>query len=155
MVTSTLIVSLVIDIVIKIFYVLTLQNTLKQVEPKNRKISPEQLWLLLIPVLTVFFGFVVVKNIAASLELELRDRGINDVKMPTYDIGIALYILGTVNLLYYLKYFGFISPFLSVILLFPAIAGFICFIVYWVKVYQYKEKLLQLPKRNTGDSLIF
>jgi hypothetical protein len=114
-----------------IFYILTLQNTLKEVSPENRQMEPGQVWLLLIPLFNLVWRFIVVNKIADSLRAEFADRQINvDEDRPGYSIGIAYCIL---------PLFGII-PILGTM---ASIAGLVCWIIYWVKMHDYKTKLIQ------------
>jgi hypothetical protein len=59
-----------------IFYFLELQNTLKEVSVENRKMKPGQVWLLLIPLFSIYWLFEVVSKIADSLKAEFASRNI-------------------------------------------------------------------------------
>jgi hypothetical protein len=71
-----------------IFYLLTLSNTLKQLQVRNQKIPPGNVWLLFIPVFNLIWHFIVVIRISESLEAEYRDKNISISNRPTYSIGI-------------------------------------------------------------------
>ncbi len=113
-----------------IFYLLTLQNTLHEVSHENRRMQPGQVWLTLIPVFGIIWQFMVVNGIADSLRLEFQKRGIKaDEDRPGSGIGIAFCILTCCSII----------PFLGI---FTAIAAFICWIIYWVKISNYKAELI-------------
>ena len=112
-----------------IFYLITLQNTLKEVSPENRKMNPGQVWLLLIPLFNIVWQFVIVNRIADSLKNEFIKRNILiDEDRPGYSIGLAYCILGCCSCI----------PVLSIL---TSIAGLVCWIIYWVKISDYKRKL--------------
>ena len=116
---------LAIKIGIKIFYILTLQKALKQVSPELRKIPTGNVWLLLIPVFDLIYQFIVVGAIADSLKAEFAKRNIPvQEERPGYNIGLAYCIL----------FVCFFIPFAS-------LAGIVCWIIYWVKISEYKSKL--------------
>lgn len=119
-----------------IFFLLTLQNTLKAVSPQNREMPPGQVWLQLIPVFHYVWQFINVNNIAKSLEKEYRSRGIQTEPKPTYNIGLAYCILVCCSII----------PGINI---FTGLAAFICWIIYWVQVNNHKNKLAQLP--NTAQ----
>ena len=51
-----------------IFFLIELQNTLKVVKNENRKMKPGQVWLLFIPLFSIYWYFEVVNKIADSLK---------------------------------------------------------------------------------------
>lgn len=122
-----------------IFFFLTQQNTLKNVRVQNRTLSPGQVWLQLIPIFNIIWQFIVVNRIAESIERELRaenqfsfeqeqpDTGYAAEK-PTYGIGMAYCILS-------------VCSFVPILGTFAAIASIVCWIIYWVKLADYKRRL--------------
>ena len=87
-------VALIIFLVPYIFYLITLQNTLKAVSPHNRLMPPGQVWLNLIPLFGMVWHFIVVDKISQSLRLELNERNItHDEPKPAYNLGLTMCIL--------------------------------------------------------------
>lgn len=124
-----LFVPFLISIVPLIFYLLTVQNTFKQISAENRKMEPAEVWLGIIPFFGYIWSFVIVTRLADSLKPEFAKKGIEDAEdRPGYAIGIAYCVLFAATLL---PFFGIIAGF----------AGFVCWIVYWVKVDSYRKKL--------------
>jgi hypothetical protein len=112
-----------------IFYLLTLQGVLQQVKPENRKMDPGMVWLILIPLFGIVWQFIVVGNIADSLKAEFAQRGVNPgEERPGYNIGLTYCILMCCGII----------PFLGIL---AAIGGFVCWIIYWVKIANYKSTL--------------
>jgi hypothetical protein len=112
-----------------IFYLLTLMNTLNLVSVKNRKMEPGMVWLILIPLFGIVWQFIVVNNIADSLRDEFKERNINvGEERPGSSIGLAYCILMVCSVVPFL---GFLT----------GLAGFICWIIYWVKISDFKSKL--------------
>jgi hypothetical protein len=134
---AVFVVLLLIALGVRILYILTLQNTLKQVTPQNRKMEPGQAWLLLIPLFNIVWEFITVNNVSESVGNELRSRGVPDVPKPAYGVGLAYCIL---NICFFIP--------------FAPLAGLICFIVYWVKVSGYQSKLKSLPPASQ-ESVVF
>ena len=125
------ILAIAIGLIPIIFYLLTLQNTLKEVSPENQKMPPGQVWLILIPLFGLGWQFVVVNRIADSLKAEFAKRNISvDEDRPGYSIGLTYCIL----------YCCGIIPFLGIL---ASIGGLVCWIIYWVKIAGYKTKLQQ------------
>jgi len=114
-----------------VFYLITLQNTLKQVSSENRKMQPGQVWLMLIPLFGLVWQFIVINRIADSLKSEFAKRNISIVEdRPGYTIGLTYCIL-------------FCCGWIPVLGAFASIAGLVCWIIYWVKINGYKTKLQQ------------
>jgi hypothetical protein len=112
-----------------IFYLLTLQSTLSLVKPENRKMDPGLVWLILIPLFGIVWQFIVVNNMADSLKAEFQQRNINvGEDRPGSGIGMAYCILEVCGII----------PFLGIL---TALAGFVCWIIYWVKISDFKSKL--------------
>lgn len=72
-----------------IFFLLTLQNTLKAVQPGNRYMPPANVWLMLIPVFNIIWQFIVVARVSDSIRAELAARGTPAGDRPTYSIGLT------------------------------------------------------------------
>ena len=48
----------------QIFFLMTLQNTVKEVSVENRTIQPSQVWLTFIPLFGIFWHFFMVYKIS-------------------------------------------------------------------------------------------
>jgi hypothetical protein len=137
---------ILIYLAIAIPFALTFRNALRAVSIENREMRPEQAWLLLIPILNIYWTFIVNSKLSSSFQKDFRDRGFALDNRPTYRIGLSYGILTALS---YLP--SNIIPFVSISTFLPAL---ICWIFYWVKVAEYKKRLLQLPAKHE-DSLIF
>lgn len=129
-----------------VFFLLTQQNTLRAVQPQHRALAPGAVWLQLIPLFGMVWQFVVVARIADSLARELQARQLRfsfeqqpdaalsqpAVARPTYSIGLAYCILMCL----------FFVPFLNVL---TTLAGFVCWIIYWVQLAGYRRQLRPVP----------
>ena len=112
-----------------IFYILTLRNALWKCAPESRTMRPGQLWLLLIPLFNLGWHFVVVQNMAESLRNEFVRRSFPNANPEQgQSLGLAMCILLACSLI---PLFGLLLAF----------AGFICWIVYWVKIADYSKAL--------------
>ncbi len=124
-------ISVAIGLIPLIFYLITLQNTLKEVSPENQKMPPSNVWLILIPLFGLVWGFIVVNRIADSLKAEFLKRNIQlEEDRPGYSIGLTYCILLCCSII----------PILGGL---AAIGGLVCWIIYWVKIAGYKTKLEQ------------
>ena len=110
-----------------VLYIITLQSTLKLIKRENQTISDGSLWFLLIPIFNLIWHFIVVNRMAESLANEAKTRNLNLEEFhPGRSLGIAMCILN-------------IIPYLNII-------GFILWILYWVKINNYKTILLYRSK---------
>lgn len=123
---------LILFLIPAIFFLLTLQNTLKAISVENRRMPPGNVWLLFIPLFNIIWQFIVVDKIAQSIAAECARLNIpvTDSK-PTYGIGLAWNICN----------------FLTIIPIIGGLASLVTFIIYWVKVSEYK-KLIQANQNN-------
>ena len=112
-----------------IFFLLTLQNTLNAISAENRKMESSLVWLTLIPLFGLIWQFIIVNRVADSLKLEFVKRNILvQEDRPGINLGLAYCIL----------FCCCIIPLLNIIAVF---AGLICWILYWVKINEYKSRL--------------
>lgn len=125
----TILIGLGIVYIPRIFYLVTLQNTIKKVSVENQRIKPNQVWLALIPLFGIVWEFIIVSNVALSLKAEFNKRNINIVEeKPGYSVGLVYCIL-------------FCCSIIPVLGVFAGIGGFVCWIIYWVKINNYKTVL--------------
>ena len=115
-----------------IFFLLTLQNTLKAISEENRKMPPANVWLMFIPLFNIVWQFIMVDRIAQSIGAECSRLNI-PVKenKPTYGIGLAWNICN----------------FLTIIPFIGGLASLVTFIIYWVKVSEFKN-LIKANQHN-------
>ena len=122
-----------------ILFLITLQNTLKTVEPENRTMKPQNVWLLFIPLFNFVWMFFVIKAVYNSLQNQLMKYGVYETSTKSvYQIGIALCI---VSVIYAIPSFRamLVVPFLTL------------WVLYWVKVNGEKKKL-QLLQNTIGNA---
>ena len=106
-----------------VLFLLTLQNTLKAISPENRMMPPSNVWLMFIPLFNIVWQFIMVDKIAQSIAAECARLNIpaKDAK-PTYNNGLAWNIC---NILSFIPLIG-------------GLAALVTFILYWVKVNEFK-----------------
>jgi hypothetical protein len=142
-----------------VLFLLTQQNTLKAVKPENRFMNPGSVWLQMIPIVGQIWQFFVILRISASIQKEMASRQDDSIlgfanasaveelrKRPTFAIGIAYCTLITITIIINATEFSNLA---SELLKFArqwsalgSLAGMICWIIYWVRLAQYKKKLL-------------
>jgi hypothetical protein len=159
-----------------ILYLKNLQDLLKNVREPNRKMAPAMVWLLLVNFLSLFiaipiltgstipqwaetalticqyafsvfslvFTFYMVNKIAESVAAELASRNLKEATKPTYSIGMFMCTCNTLALVAGLPYLAGIGGVAS-------IAGFVAWIMYWVKTNEYKIKLRSLSANDQFD----
>jgi len=121
----------IIFVIPAIFFILTMQKALRRCAPENQVMSPGATWLLLIPLFNLVWDFVLVTQMAASLEREFKRRNIPVEPAPGKSIGLASCIL----------FLRAVIPILGI----PCfIAAVVCGIMYWVKIAGYSSTLSML-----------
>jgi|HubBroStandDraft_6_1064221.scaffolds.fasta_scaffold313625_3 hypothetical protein len=128
--TVILLVFGVLSLVPAIFYLLTLQRAIERCSVESRAMSPETVWLLLIPLFNLVWQFIVVNNISKSLRNEFAKRNLAAVSND-FDraLGLAMCILTIVSAI---PIVGFAT----------GMAACVCWIIYWVKIAGYARMLL-------------
>ena len=118
-----------IMIIPQIFYLITLQKTINEISPENRKMEPNQVWLYLVPIFGLIWQFIMVDNIGISLQAEFQKRNITvKEEKPGYRVGMIYCIL-------------FCCTIIPVVGIFAGLVGFIFWIIYWVKINNFKKIL--------------
>jgi len=145
------IIILLITISLAIWYLNTLANTLKAINIKNRKITPMDVWMLMIPFFNYYYYFVVTKRLSQSIENELKSHSIPTHK-PLYDFGIVTAAAFSIN--------G-ITSILTRFSLFPevmslgiSLVAITIWIIYWVQVAGFKKQLLLLPELEAHNDTV-
>ncbi len=121
---------LVLLLIPTIFYLISLQKALEAVSVENRQMPPGQVWLSMIPIFNFVWMFFVVSKIADSFRLECYRLNIATTELrPGYGIGMTKNILRLCSFI----------PVLGII----ANLGFVvCWILYWIKVNEYKNLII-------------
>ena len=78
---------LAIFLALAILYLLTISNTLKEIDWENRVIEPGSVWNMLIPLYNYYYYFGLVKDISISIENEYKIRNIPISTNPTKTVG--------------------------------------------------------------------
>jgi hypothetical protein len=127
--------------ILTIFFLITQSKTLKAIQQANRLMEPGMVWLQLIPLFGLAWQFIVVTRIADSLKNEFNSWQNDTIlgyadsesmklanQQPTLDIGFTYCILFCCSII----------PFFGLLI---AVAGLVCWIIYWVKLAEYKKKI--------------
>lgn len=133
-----IIIGIGIYLAIYIPYLLNLQNLLKECNEKNRQgFSPSNVWLMFIPLFNIVYAFILYGKISEILSREFSYRGKTIQGDYGKSLGLTLAILPLTSLV----------PILGSL---AGIANLVIFIIYWVKMAEFKSKLISLPKDGSG-----
>lgn len=128
--------AVIIALIPTIFYLLTLQNTLKAVSVQNQRMNPGQVWLMLIPLFGTVWHFIIVQRISESIKAEFEMRRLTPKEdRPAYSIGLAMCICACCGII----------PFLGGL---AGLAALVLWIIYWVRVADYKRQLEQFTQTS-------
>ena len=111
-----------------IFYLLSLQKTLKLVGPQHQSMSPGLVWLNLIPIFSLGWHFYTVSKITQSLNSWHHSRDQQDPDNGANTLGITMCALMVATIIPLIG--GLIS-----------IAALVIWIIYWVKIAGYNKQL--------------
>ncbi len=125
-------IAVAICLIPEIFFIVTLQKALQRCSPENRIMSPGSTWLMLIPLFNLVWIFIIVTQVAESLEREFRKRNIPVEPAPGKSIGLAWCILT-------------ICCIIPLVGIFTGIAAIVCWILYWVKIAGFSATLASAP----------
>jgi hypothetical protein len=146
-------VGLAIGLTIQIFFLLTLYRTQSQVAERNREVQPGTIWwtllLNLIPLVGNLWVIYLVPKLSNSLRREFEDRGWRTEgegfgqtagKIWAWG-GLAYTIVAVVQNV--LQFSGNMqaSMLISLVSLPLALGLLVCFILFWVQMYQYGKRL--------------
>lgn len=126
---AILFIPLLLFIIPMIFYLLTLQSTLQEISPENRKMEPGQVWLVFVPFFGIVWQFIIINRLADSLKLEFSKRNIPVIEdRPGYSLGLTYCILSCCGII----------PILGIL---ASLGALVCWIIYWVKINGFKTQL--------------
>ena len=122
--------------VISLILAYQIRATLRLVREENRCLVPGQAWAIAIPLINIFYNFIIVRRLTDSLNNEFYDRQMAVDENPTLKQG------------YFMAY-----SFLALNFPLPAFIGYliviaclICYVNYWIKVNEHRKLLrLDLP----------
>ncbi len=125
--------ALLIRLLIWVFYANTIRKTLLLIAPENRLMEPNLAWLVVIPFFNIYWNFVVASRLADSLTNEFYDRKIAEEENPGRASGMLyawLFLLSNIPL----------PPFILITI---GLLSMVYFIVYWVKVNNFRNLLAE------------
>lgn len=123
---------LVLFIVPWIFFLINLRGVLERINPANRAVPPEYVWLNLIPVFNLGWFIYTVYKVTESLKAEYARHNWAPDGDFGFNAGLAAGILGILSF-----FFGWV-PLLGWAVTIAALA---CWIVYWIKTASVRHQL--------------
>jgi hypothetical protein len=160
-----LIVGTTIGLVVQIFFLLNLYRTQSQVAPANREIQPGTVWwtilLNFIPIVGNIWVIYMVNKLTNSLRREFESRGWGTegegfgrtAGMLWAWGGLVYLVISIIQNVLMLSGQAAISSLLSLLVLPIALALLVCFIVFWVQMYQYGKRLREEGRDYASGSL--
>ena len=119
--------------VIRLVFANTIRKTLLLINPENRLLKPAQVWFLAVPLINIYWNFLVSKNLSYTLNNEFFDRKVAIEPNPTRKTGM---IFAWSFLLLNIPLF----PFFMMTLFFINV---IFFIKYWVEISRFKTLIME------------
>lgn len=115
-------------LILLVLYLLTLHRALGRVHESRRAMAPGLVWLNLIPLFGFGWHLYTVIMMADSFAREFEARNIPHEGRP----GLALGLSATVLL---------VAGAIPAVGVFAALAGLICWIVYWVRIAVFSRRI--------------
>lgn len=125
-------------ILVNVFYLLNLQDTLKEIGESRRQVPPGNVWLMFIPVFNLIYPFILYPKVCDSLREEYAYRGIEKSGDFGRGLGITLPILSLISII----------PYLGIL---ASLGHFIVLIVFWTQMAGYKNELRRSPKSGASS----
>ena len=128
-------------VVLGIFFLnlLTFHRALLQVQPSNQLIAPNNVWLMFIPLFSSIYAFILYPKLSDSIRNEYQARGLKGDGDFGKNMGIAMAVLGLCG---WIPVLGGLA----------SLTNFVLFIIFWVKIGNYRTVLKSSPNQSVGSS---
>jgi hypothetical protein len=127
------------------FFLLNLQTLLNNVHPANRRMSPGLVWLNFIPIFFMGWFIYTVIKVNESVHAEFESRGWYPDGDLGYNVGLTTGILWVAaHFIGWIPFIGWVLP----------LAGVICWIIYWLKTSDLKNRLDTGPAWNRPGAFL-
>ena len=128
------------------FFLMNLQALLSNLSPENRRMSPGKVWLNFIPVFQLGWFIYTVIKVRDSLSAEFKTRGWFIDGDLGYNVGLTAGVLWVASFVIgWIPFIGWVLP----------LAGTVCWIIYWLKISDLKNRLDARPAWNRGQPLMY
>jgi hypothetical protein len=134
--------------VILSLFCLTLYKASMQVRESNRTMPSGQIWLLLIPLWSLFWNFRVVFSMTSSLYKEFTDRDFEIEEKPGFTFGIIYAVLKVVPSIVVIA-----MPSLFIIATILDALSYLFLAMYWMKINWYRKVLENDESADSEDDL--
>lgn len=143
------------------FFLRTIWRLIKIIE--NRLVVPNMIFLLLIPVLNVVFSLWFFPMVCNSVKKEFQSLGKINFNYPLkfVGIGIPIAIFMSFATLFILESYslrtltGIDRAMADILLFFSATGACLLFILFWIGLATYKEKIMMVRKSDKTEGLRF
>jgi hypothetical protein len=125
-------------------FLLNLQRTLTRVSDHNRAMPAGHVWLNFIPVFFLGWFIYTAMKVRDSIRAEYKSRGWASDGDFSYTVGLAAGILAIAS---------FVLGSVPILGWGLAIAAIVCWIVYWVKIADFKNRLGEQGVGQSGAGL--
>lgn len=115
-------------LIVNIFYLINLSETLKEVDDSRRKVPASNVWLMFIPLFNLVYPFILYPKVSESLNEEFEHRGLSKDGDFGKSLGITMGVLSLVSII----------PIIGYLCL---IAYIVILVIYWKKMSGYKQLL--------------
>jgi hypothetical protein len=128
------------------FFLMNLQALLSNLSPENRRMSPGKVWLNFIPLFQLGWFIYTVVKVRDSLSAEFKSRGWFIDGDLGYNVGLTAGVLWIASFVIgWIPFIGWVLP----------LAGTICWIIYWLKISDLKNRLETRPAWNRGQPMMY
>lgn len=135
----------IVSLIIRAFYCLTLSRTLKTVAEENRHLKPWMVWMALVPIVSLYWNFIIANRMADSLTNEFYDRKIAEEENPGRLFGLSYAIFVVIASFPLIPSISFVA----------GIFALYYFIRYWVKIDYFRILIIEhqrfVDKNNKQD----
>lgn len=129
-----------LQLIVWILLANSIRKLLLHIKIENRMMPPNQAFFMVVPLLNIYWNFVVVRNVRDSLNNEFYDRQVAIEESPTQNEGNIFawsYLIGNLPL----PLIGYIA----------SMGYIIGIIIYWRKIIAYKKLLVDLDDDNMDN----
>ena len=126
---------IIVSVAISIVICYLLWNAQKQVPARFRKVEPNHIWLLLIPLFNLVWNFFVIPKISDSYKAYFDSVGRTDVGTCNREIGLGYCIAAACS-------FVGVIPIIGILGSLAGLAALVLLILFLIKTYELKKQIV-------------
>lgn len=132
-------------LLVAILFLINLKRLLDEISPENRKVEPGYVFLMLIPLFNLVYGFILYPKISESIENEYNSRSkpLSGDSLRSLGLILAVLMLLSVVVNYVMEDLGGLI----------GLGYLVIFILYWVKSAGIKNELKRTGVSGRADIL--